>query len=82
MLNDYFARSYEGKMILRFDDTNPSKEKEEFEQSIKEDLATLEIKADVVTHTSDSFDLIFSEAIKLIKMGKAYVDDTDQETVF
>lgn len=81
MLNDYFAKSYDGKMILRFDDTNPSKEKKEFETSIGEDLAMLEIKPHVTTYTSDSFDHIFQEALKIIKLGKAYVDDTDQETM-
>jgi glutamyl-tRNA synthetase len=81
MLNDYFAKQYEGTLILRYDDTNPTKEKAEFEKSIGEDLHMLEIKPDKVTYTSDSFALIHSEAIKLIKMGKAYVDDTNQETM-
>ncbi len=68
-------------MIIRFDDTNPSKEKAEFEESIKEDLLLLGITSDIVTHTSDSFPKIYEYALELIKLGKAYVDDTDQETV-
>lgn len=81
MLNEYFARKYNGKLILRFDDTNPSKEKAEFEQSIGEDLKTLGVHPDITTHTSDSFKIIHNEVLKLINLGLAYVDDTEQETV-
>jgi glutamyl-tRNA synthetase len=81
LLNEYFARRYEGKMIVRFDDTNPSKEKSEFEESIKEDLSLLGIKPDVITHTSDHFKTLYDYAIKLIKKGLAYVDDSTQEVV-
>lgn len=79
ILNQYFARQYNGKLIIRFDDTNPSKEKEEFEQSIIEDLALLGIKGDVTTHTSDHFDTLYKLAIQMIQQGKAYADDTVQE---
>ncbi|KAJ3125980.1 hypothetical protein HK098_007985 [Nowakowskiella sp. JEL0407] len=81
LLNEYFARKFEGKLIVRFDDTNPSKEKVEFEESIKEDLALLGITPDEVTHTSDHFEKIYELAVKLIKKGLAYVDDTDLETM-
>ncbi|KAI0243480.1 glutamate--tRNA ligase, partial [Massospora cicadina] len=80
LLNNYFAQLYEGKLIIRFDDTNPSKEKEEFEESIKEDLSLLGIKGDCVTHTSDHFEKLYELAVGLIKKGLAYVDDTDQAT--
>lgn len=79
ILNQYFARQYNGKLIIRFDDTNPSKEKDEFEQSIIEDLALLGIKGDVTTHTSDHFDTLYKYAIQMIQLGKAYADDTPQE---
>ncbi|KAI9199226.1 tRNA synthetases class I, catalytic domain-containing protein [Polychytrium aggregatum] len=79
LLNEYFARLYNGKLLLRFDDTNPSKEKSEFEESIKEDLSLLEITPDQVSHTSDHFQRMYELAIDLIKSGKAYVDDTPQE---
>lgn len=79
ILNQYFAREYKGKLIVRFDDTNPSKEKQEFEDSIVEDLALLGIEPDQVTHTSDYFEQLHSLAVKLIKNGKAYADDTAQE---
>ena len=52
----YFAHKYKGKMIMRFDDTNPAKESSEFEKVILEDLALLNIKPDIFTHTSDHFD--------------------------
>ncbi|KIY73190.1 glutamate-tRNA ligase [Cylindrobasidium torrendii FP15055 ss-10] len=79
MLNQYFAKMYEGKLIIRFDDTNPSKETTEFEDTILEDLHLLDVKADVITHTSDYFEQLHQYAIKAIKDGKAYADDTLQE---
>lgn len=68
-------------MILRFDDTNPSKQKEEFVESIIEDLQTLGIKHSRLTYTSDYFDVIFDYARDLIKKGLAYADNTDVETM-
>ena len=81
ILNEYFASHYKGKLIIRFDDTNPSNEKDEFEQSILEDLAVLKIVGNQVTHTSDYFDMIYDYALQMIKTGKAYVDDTEQSQV-
>ncbi|KAI9503480.1 tRNA synthetases class I, catalytic domain-containing protein [Coemansia spiralis] len=81
LLNQHFARMYSGKLIVRFDDTNPTKEKEEFEESIKEDLRLLGIEGDVISHTSDHFQAIYELAIRLIKKGLAYADDTDQKTM-
>lgn len=79
LLNQYFAQMYKGKLIIRFDDTNPSKEKVEYENSIVEDLELLGIKGSCVTHSSDYFDKMYDLAIQLIKEGKAYVDDTPVE---
>lgn len=76
MLNEYFAHAYKGKLIVRFDDTNPSKEKTEFQDSIIEDLAYLGIKGDEITHSSDYFDAMYDLAVNLIEQGKAYCDDT------
>jgi len=56
MLNYHYAKMYQGKMILRFDDTNPMNEKIEFVDNIIRDLSTLEIKPDRLTYTSDYFD--------------------------
>jgi glutamyl/glutaminyl-tRNA synthetase len=50
----------------------------EFEETILEDLALLEIQGDQVTHTSDYFDHLYDLAVKLIESGKAYADDTEQ----
>jgi glutamyl-tRNA synthetase len=83
MLNQYYAREYMGsgggKLILRFDDTNPAAEKEEYEAAILQDLASLNVVPDVVTHTSDYFDLIEKKAEEMIKKGLAFVDFSTQE---
>lgn len=79
VLNEYFAHAYKGKLIIRFDDTNPSKEKDEFQQSIIEDLKLLGVVGDLVSHSSDYFVQMYDLAVKLIKQGDAYVDNTPQE---
>ncbi|KAK2561535.1 Bifunctional glutamate/proline--tRNA ligase [Acropora cervicornis] len=76
LLNQYYRNMYNGKLIMRFDDTNPAKESAEFEKVILEDLKMLRVKPDVFTHTSDHFDTIMSFAEKMIREGKAYADDT------
>ncbi|TID15767.1 hypothetical protein CANINC_004296 [Pichia inconspicua] len=79
VLNQYFANQYKGKLIIRFDDTNPSKEKTEFQDSIIEDLELLGIKGDLITYSSDYFDKMYELAVQMIKEGKAYCDDTPLE---
>jgi glutamyl-tRNA synthetase len=79
LLNDYYARRYQGRLIVRFDDTNPSKEKEEFQEAIVEDLRKLDVTADVITYTSDYFDTIRRYAEDMIQNGLAFMDDTPQE---
>ncbi|KAJ2783054.1 glutamate--tRNA ligase, partial [Coemansia linderi] len=81
LLNEFVARSNGGRLIIRFDDTNPSKEKAEFEDSILEDLALLGISGDVMSHTSDHFQRIYELAVELIRRGLAYVDDTPTEVM-
>ncbi|KZV87376.1 glutamate-tRNA ligase [Exidia glandulosa HHB12029] len=79
MLNYFFGKEmYGGKFIVRFDDTNPTKERDEFEQTILEDLEMLGIRGDVITHTSDWFEKLYEYAVEIIKRGKAYCDDTEQ----
>lgn len=79
LLNQYFAQAYKGKLIIRFDDTNPSKEKEEFQDSILEDLELLGIKGDRITYSSDYFQEMYDYCVQMIKDGKAYCDDTPTE---
>ena len=81
MLNYHYAKLYNGKMILRFDDTNPEKEKDEYVENIKKDLASLEIIADCTTHTSDYFDQILGYMTTMIKNGDAYCDNTHVDKV-
>ncbi|KAI0835238.1 glutamyl-tRNA synthetase [Hypoxylon sp. FL0890] len=82
LLSDYFGHeAYNGTLRLRLDDTNPSKEKEEYQDAIVEDLALMGIKPDVVTYTSDYFDHLYDTCLKLIKEGHAYADDTDVDTM-
>jgi glutamyl-tRNA synthetase len=63
-------------MILRFDDTNPTKEKDEFVQSIVEDVKTLGITWSKLTYTSDYFPYLFEKLRELIEKNLAYVDNT------
>lgn len=81
ILNRFFADKYKGKFILRFDDTNPEKEEDEFESSFEGDLQMLGVGWDKVVHTSDHFDKIQDFARRLIQQGDAFMDDTDQQTV-
>ena len=81
LLNNYYKESFEGKLIMRFDDTNPAKEKEEYEDVILEDLKMLQVRYDHFSRTSDHFDTILAYCEKLLNSGKAYVDDTDAETM-
>ncbi|KAA0711364.1 Bifunctional glutamate/proline--tRNA ligase [Triplophysa tibetana] len=76
LLNQHYQISFKGKLIMRFDDTNPEKEKEDFEKVILEDVAMLQIKPDQFTYTSDHFPAIQRLAEKLLQEGKAYIDDT------
>lgn len=79
-LNDYFAHeAFNGKLIARFDDTNPVKEKQEFQDSILEDLQLLGIKPDRVTYTSDYFQQLYEIGQRMISEGNAYADDTDPD---
>ena len=79
MLCYYAAKHFKGKMILRFDDTNPSKEKGEFLESIKTDLKRLEIVPDIISYSSDHFPKLRELMTELISKGKAYCDNIDPE---
>uniref|UniRef100_A0AC34R474 Glutamate--tRNA ligase n=1 Tax=Panagrolaimus sp. JU765 TaxID=591449 RepID=A0AC34R474_9BILA len=81
LLNQYYHQEFEGKLIMRFDDTNPAKENEHFEDVIKGDLELLGIQPDSWSRSSDYFDLMLQMCERLLKEGKAFVDDTDTETM-
>ena len=81
IVNYYYAKMFKGQMILRFDDTNPSKEKEDFIDNIIKDIKTLGIVPDKVTYTSNSFGLMMNYMEKFIKEGNAYADNTDKVTM-
>ncbi|XP_040575961.1 bifunctional glutamate/proline--tRNA ligase [Lepeophtheirus salmonis] len=81
LLNQHYRDHFQGKLILRFDDTNPAKEKEEFENVILEDLKLLKVKYDYFSRTSDHFETMLNYCEKMIKEETAYVDDTDAETM-
>lgn len=80
-LNDRYARQYKGKLIVRFDDTNPRKEKDEYEHAIIQDLKTMGITADEISYTSNYFQQIMDKAEELIKIGKAFCDPTPADMV-
>jgi glutaminyl-tRNA synthetase len=73
------AKAFNGELILRFDDTNPSKEETEFVEAIEEDCRWLGIHWVKATFASDYFDRLYEWAIRLIKKGLAYVDDQSPE---
>jgi len=79
LLNFTYAETYGGKMLLRFDDTNPSKEKMEYQESIVEDLKTLKITHEPTTYTSDYIGMLDGVMETMILAGKAYADDTDAD---
>ena len=82
LLNYGLAQKYNGKFNLRFDDTNPQKEKEEFVQSIEKDVQwIIGGEKPPVYFASDYFDQMFECAVKLIKKGKAYVCDLTAEQI-
>lgn len=81
-LIDYLtAKKFNGELILRFDDTNPTKEEVEFVEAIKEDARWLGIEWKCVTYASDYFNQLYDWAVRLIKMGLAYVDDQSAEEI-
>ena len=73
------AERFGGKCNLRFDDTNPTKEKEEFVDAIEYDIRWLGFNWDKLCYGSDYFDDCFEYAVKLIKKGVAYVDDLSKD---
>jgi glutaminyl-tRNA synthetase len=81
-LNFGLASDYDGLCNLRFDDTNPTKEEDEYVESMKEDIKWLGFDwGDRLYYASDYFDQLYEYAIRLIKAGKAYVDDLSADEI-
>ena len=82
LLNYGLAKKYNGKFNMRFDDTNPTKEKTEFVESILKDIKWLGADwEDRLFFASNYFDQMYEAAVKLIKKGKAYVCDLTPEEI-
>lgn len=82
LLNYGLAQQYHGQFNMRFDDTNPTKEKVEFVESIKADIQWLGADwGDHLYFASDYFDRMYEAAVELIKKGKAYVCDLSAEQI-
>jgi glutaminyl-tRNA synthetase len=80
-LNFGLADEFGGKTNLRFDDTNPEKEEQEYVDSITNDVRWLGFEWDGLYYASDYFDQLYAWAIKLINEGKAYVDDLSADEI-
>ncbi|MCI8533563.1 MAG: glutamine--tRNA ligase, partial [Lachnospiraceae bacterium] len=82
LLNYGLAKKYNGKFNMRFDDTNPTKERTEFVDAIKRDIQWLGADwEDRLFFASDYFQQMYEAAVKLIKKGKAYVCDLTAEEI-
>ncbi|MDD5502776.1 MAG: glutamate--tRNA ligase family protein, partial [Candidatus Thermoplasmatota archaeon] len=81
IIDHEYARMYDGKLILRFDDTNPEKEHIEFYENQKKDLQWLGIKWDIEICTSDHMPQLYELAERLIQQGDCYVCDCAQEQI-
>jgi len=73
-VNFSLAKKYNAPVVLRFDDTNPEKEEQQYIDAIKKDISWLGFKWDEERFASDYFEQLYLWAIELIKNGKAYVD--------
>lgn len=81
LTNEHYAKGGNGNVIFRFDDTNPIKDYEQYEQSIIDDVNVLNVKYEKITYTSDYFDELLNYAKELIANNKAYCDNIDKKTM-
>jgi glutaminyl-tRNA synthetase len=81
VINFGLADEFNGRTNLRFDDTNPLKEDQEYVDAIKEDVKWLGFEWDDLRFASDYFEEMYNRAVLLIKKGKAYVDDLTPEQI-
>jgi glutamyl-tRNA synthetase len=81
IIDEEYARMYGGKLILRFDDTNPENERLEYYAAIKVGLDWLGVKYDRMKNTSDDMELIYEKGEEIIELDNAYVCTCDKETI-
>lgn len=81
VIDEEYAKLYSGKLILRFDDTNPLNEKIEYYDAIREGLSWLNIAPNIIKNTSDDINLLHYYGKKLINNGNAYICLCDQSTI-
>ena len=81
IINSEYAKMYDGKFILRMDDTNPETERMEYHAAIKVGLEWLGIKFDLVKNTSDDMKIFYEKGLELINSGKAYVCTCKREDI-
>ncbi|HEX9845272.1 MAG TPA: glutamate--tRNA ligase [Candidatus Nitrosotenuis sp.] len=81
IIDEEYAKMYGGKLVLRFDDTNPEAERLEFYAAIKVGLDWLEIKFDKIKNTSDDIELLYKKCLEMLNGNFAYVCTCKQETI-
>ena len=81
IIDEEYAKMYNGKLILRFDDTNPMNEKLEYYEAIKDDLEWLGVKPDIIKNTSDDILVLHDYGKKLTRNGDAYVCTCDSNEI-
>jgi glutamyl-tRNA synthetase len=81
IIDEEYARMYDGKLILRFDDTNPLNERMEYYDAIAEGLKWLGVKPDIVKNTSDDIELLHNHGRRLIELDGAYVCICSQDKI-
>ena len=81
IIDEEYAKMYNGKLILRFDDTNPMNEKLEYYEAIKNDLEWLGVKPDIIKNTSDDILVLHDYGKKLTRNGNAYVCTCDSNEI-
>jgi glutamyl-tRNA synthetase len=81
IIDEYYARRYDGKFILRFDDTNPLNEKLEYYEAFILALQWLNIRPDIIKNTSDDIELLYHYGKKLVSNGHAYVCTCNQQKI-
>jgi glutamyl-tRNA synthetase len=81
IIDEYYARMYDGRFILRFDDTNPLNEKLEYYEAFTLALEWLNIRPDIIKNTSDDIELLYEYGRKLVLYGDAYVCTCNQQKI-